>query len=319
MKLNWELLLNDSGQFPRTFFFEEASSERFRYGINEHLQYCLYLHLPEYAGNQPIEPVILANVSLVEEVVERKNTLILTLLNDRCKNLFGDLILNIVTQSNTFGDKNIKQGFIGICNEWFDLFDPPASGLRKEEVQGIFAELDFLRFLLLNSKFSYNEVISSWKGPYGKGHDFELGENHFEIKGIAEHRSMVAISSEYQLDFIQSQNLFLIVYGFATSNNTGTSLNELVTEIAATLRSRTATNMKLFWTALGKVGISNNNAKDYDHYLFIVLSNTYYDCTSAGFPSIKRSFIPDAIRNVKYELSLGALLSYKKDDLTLHI
>lgn len=319
MKLNWDLLLNDDAQFPRTFFFEEAASQRFRYGINEQLQYCLYLHLPFSLNNEPMEPVVLANVSLVEEVKDRKNTLVLTLLNESCKNLFSDLIVSIVTQASVLGDKNVKRGFIAICNEWFDLFDASLSKLSRDEVQGIFAELIFLRHLLVHSKLPYNEIVSSWTGPYGKGHDFELIDNHFEVKGIAEHKHTVQISSEHQLDFMQGQKLLLVVYSFTSSLGTGSTLTELVTEIAGLLRYKTGPGIKAFWTALRKIGVNNINLKEYDHYVFTLTGGRYFDCTSFGFPSIKRSSIPDAISGVKYQLGITALAPHEENDLSQYL
>lgn len=320
MKLNWDLLLNDDAQFPRTFFFEDAASQRFRYGINEQLQYCLYLHLPSSLINEPMEPVVLANVSLVEEVKDRQNTLVLTLLNENCKNLFGDLIVSIVTQASILEDKNVKRGFIALCNEWFDLFDASLSKLSREDVQGIFAELIFLRHLLVHSMLPYNEIVLSWTGPYGKGHDFEIADNHFEVKGIADHKHTVQVSSEYQLDFMRGQKLLLVIYSFTSSlATTGSPLSELVMEIAGLLRNKTGPGIKAFWTALRKIGVNNNNLREYDHYLFTVTGRRYFDCTSFDFPSIRRSSIPDAISNVKYQLAITDLAPHEENDLSRYL
>jgi hypothetical protein len=320
MKLDWDILLNDnSTHFPKTLFFEESTAARFRYGINTELQYCLFFRLPPDIRDTPAEPVTMANISLAEEIIEGHPTLILTLLNDNSKNLFSDLIISLVSQTSKVEDRLIKAAFIRLCNEWFELFDPLASGLNRQELQGIFAELCFLRYLLTESGSSADHILSSWKGPFGKGHDFELGEHLFEVKSIAENNPLVHISSEYQLDYLAGQHLFLVVYTFSSLPTGGITIDDIVQEITGILLSRTRINMTLFWTALCKTGLSSANLSDYDGHIFSIKSLSSYTCQPDDFPSVKRTNLPDAVRNVKYEIALSGLTLYEIDDITAYI
>lgn len=314
MKLQWNILLNDDAKLPRLLSFGEFSDERFRYGINAQMQYCLYFYFEEI-NNPPIEPIIRANISLEEKREDGRPALVLTLLNDNAQNLFSDLIISIVNQTRNFEKLSAKSGFIMLCNEWFELFEPLSGQLTRSDIQGIFAELFFLKYLIQNSRFNCNEVLLSWKGPFGKGHDFELSDHHFEIKGISENKSLVQISSEYQLDYLEGQRLFLGVIEFGNKEAELTTIAELINELAGMLRSAGNSNMTLFWTCLGKAGLSYNTLQNYDHYLFAVKNVLWYNCKAAGFPSVKRSGLPDSIRNIRYEIALNGISDYLINDI----
>nr|WP_068893049.1 PD-(D/E)XK motif protein [Pedobacter panaciterrae] len=319
MKLNWDILYNDSSTFPRLLQFGEFADDRFRYGINDQIQHCLYFHFPVANNNWPVEPIKMANLSFEESLVSGKPTLILTLLNDNLKNQFSDLILSIVSQTKVVDDKSAKSQFIALCNEWFEMFDPSPMQLSRFELQGIFAELIFLQHLLDRSDVKFNSVLESWKGPFGKGHDFELGEQLFEIKSITEGVPLVNISSEFQLDYLNGQKLYLVVCQFFSKPIEGTTISFLINEIADILRSQTGTRMNLFWTALGKTGLSGNNIHEFDNQLFQLQGKLYYSCNSIDFPSLRRSLLPDAIRNIKYEIALSGIEQFKLTDLTSFI
>lgn len=315
MKLHWDVLLNDEGRFPRTLLFEEFSDERFRYGINEKSQPCLFFHFPAQVKGVVVSPVTMVNISFEETTVEGKPTLILTLLNQNFSHLFDDLIINIVDQTRITNDKYIKSAFISLCNKWFEFFESTDGSLTEYELQGIYAELYFLKFLLETSRFHSNELLSAWKGPFGKGHDFEIGDLHFEIKGISSYRSLVPISSEFQLDYLSGQQLYLAVMMFSPENVNGTSLSDITGEIAFILRSRTGVNIALFWNALKMTGLNTSNIEQYNAYTFTISRTDYYNCCATDFPALRRSHLPDAIRNIKYEVSLSEINVYKLDNI----
>jgi hypothetical protein len=316
MKLHWDIVLNDDSRFPRLLFFGDFIDERFRYGINDQLQYCLYFNFEANGRNIPADPLIKANLSLEEKMEKGKPALVLTLLNDNAKNLFSDLIISIVSEVRLIEPSLAKAGFIALCNEWSELFEPLTGKLSKTHLQGIFAELYFLRYLLINSKIVYNDILTAWKGPFGKGHDFELGDSHFEIKGVAEFKTFVQISSEYQLEHLEGQKLFLGVLEFGSDLKMQITLTDLVSEIAGILRSVTGTIMSQFWIPLGKTGLNYSSLQEYNYYLFEVKSATFYDCTSPDFPALKRSTIIDPILNVRYDLALIGLQKFIINDIT---
>lgn len=316
MRLNWQLLYNDDSVFfPRMLRFEEMDNPRFGYGVNEKLEHCLFFHFNPERINNVIEPVKLANISLHEIVVAGKPALVLTLLNSNLKKLFDDLITSMVSH---FAARTTvsKEDVISLCNEWFELFEPNYNSISASDLQGIFAEVYFLRYLLDNSGSDVNEILRSWQGPYGRGHDFELGSNLFEVKSRKQGNSSVQISSEYQMDYLAGQNLFLVVCEFSVGNDEGLSIGQLILETVALIRTSSGVNINLFWTALGRLKLSYVNLDDYSDTMFALKSSTAYNCCDPGFPSIRRSEISDSIRKVKYELSLDFLNPVSLSDLT---
>ncbi len=315
MRLNWELLYNDNSDFfPRMLSFEQKDNSRFRYGVNERLEHCLFFYFNPNPANSVIEPVKLANISLHEIVAGGKPALVLTLLNSNLKNLFDDLIISMVNHYISISAVS-KKDIIALCNEWFELFEPSYNSLSTGDLQGIFAEVYFLQFLLQNSGSDVNMILQSWQGPYGTGHDFELGNNLFEVKSRKQGFSTVRISSEYQMDYLSGQNLFLVVCDFSEENGDGTSISQLILDTVSAIRTHSGANINLFWTALGRLKLGYSNLDDYNKILFSLTSANAYNCCDPVFPSIRRSGIPDSIRKVKYELALDSLPSLKLSEL----
>ncbi|MEO3402946.1 PD-(D/E)XK motif protein [Mucilaginibacter sp. CAU 1740] len=316
MKLQWDILLNDDSRFPRLLFFGEFADERFRYGIDAQMHYCLYFYFGPPAGNIPVEPQLRANISLEETIDEGKPVLVLTLLNDNAREKFSDLIVSIVEQTRNVQPASAKKAFVSLCNEWFELFEPLSGQLSLPALQGIFAELHFLKALLDYSRHTPNDILSAWKGPYGKGHDFEIGDNHFEIKSIAEFKQLVNISSEYQLDYLDGQQLLLGVSEFGEVTEEAITLSEIIGNIAALLRAVTGSKLHVLWTALSKAGIDYQSIQQYDHHNFLIKHTSWFNCTAEGFPSIKRTDLPDAVRSVKYDLALNNIQEFAISDIS---
>lgn len=319
MRLLWEVLYNDFSPFPRLLEFGEFSDSRFRYGIDEEGRQCLFFYFSLHSINTPIDPIIKANVSLIEKSVNDKQMLVLMLSNRKLESLFNDLIASVVSAVREMNSGSDKLSFIGICNDWFDLFDSLSIELSMSELRGIFGELCFLKFLLCSFKYSAQEVISSWKGPFGKGHDFELGDKHFEIKSVSEGKNIVKISSEYQLGFLAGERLLLVVYEFHRPGESDNTLASLIDDISWTLKGASIGLMKGFWSALSKAGISQSNLDRYGDISFGIKAVSVFDCTEELFPAITRLSLPDTIKNVTYDLVLGGLTPFLVEDLASQI
>jgi len=317
MKLDWQKLLSDTGsRYPKTLYFELEGAQSFRYGIDENGGYCLFFAFTKAAENRNIDPVEMAKITLKEELFDHQPTLVLTLLDPGLLSQFTDLILNIVAEV-LMDNGDQKKKFIRICNEWFELFEPASGSLDRHELQGIFAELSFLKYLLKNSASDFNDILSAWKGPFGKGHDFELANNNnFEIKSISEGVALVHISSEFQLDSFDGQRLMLVVSAFMSAPTNGSNIRQLTEDIHHLLKARTGVRMNLFWNALSKTGIVISALEIYDNHIFQINATSAYNCSDLNFPAIKRTGIPGTIRNVKYDLTLPDLNGFLLNDLS---
>lgn len=317
MKPDWQILLSDTGdQYPKTLYFELEGAQSFRYGIDGTGGFCLFFTFELNERNKKIDPVELAKIKLSEELIDHKPTLVLTLLDGSLLSQFSDLILNIVSEV-LIAEGNKKSKFIQICNEWFELFEPASGFLSRQELQGIFAELAFLKHLLENSSLTFNDILLSWKGPFGKGHDFELNNNNnFEIKSTNDGVSFVHISSEFQLDGFNGQRLLLIVYRFLASPQTGISIRQLIEEIHLLLKTQVGIKMNLYWNAIAKTGLVISALETYDSQIFQINTMSVYDFSDVNAPAIKRSELSDAIRNVRYDLSLPDIGRFLLNDFS---
>lgn len=317
MKPDWQTLISDSGtRYPKTLYFELEGAESFRYGIDENGGFCLFFAFGDGTGSRKTDAVELAKIRLSEELVDHEPMLVLTLLDQGLLSQFSDLIVNIV--SEVLKEKNNRKSrFIQICNEWFELFEPATGILSRPELQGIFAEIEFLNYLLEHSTFEFNDILSSWKGPFGKGHDFELSNNNnFEIKSISDGAALVHISSEFQLDGFTGQKLMLIVKRFQSSPQNGSTIKELIENTHSLLKTQSGVRMNLFWNAISKTGLPVSDLGMYDSYLFEVVSTSAYNCTASDFPAIRRRGISDTIRNVRYDLALPDLTGFLINDFS---
>ncbi|OJV16412.1 MAG: hypothetical protein BGO21_26305 [Dyadobacter sp. 50-39] len=319
MQLFWEVLYNDGGPFPRLLEFGEFSDSRFRYGIDEEGRHCLFFQFSQRSHNVPIDPVVKANLSLIEKGINGRQTLILALSNQKLENLFNDLIGSVVSAVRKESGGSDKLSFIAVCNDWFDLFDSLTGELSMADLRGIFGELYFLKSLLNSTRHSPEDVVSAWKGPFGKGHDFELGDKHFEIKSISEGKSIVKISSEYQLGFLGGEKLFLVVYEFHRPEESHTTLASLIDDITKILKGASVGRISGFWTALAKAGISHGNLDKYGDIGFGIKAVFVFNCSKESFPAITRTSLPDAVKNVTYDLALGGLTPFLVEDLASQI
>ena len=147
-----------------------------------------------------------------------------------------------------------------------------------------------------------------------------LFRSHFEVKGLSTGKSIVNISSEYQLDYLSGQTVILLIYELHLTEHIGNSIFDVVNDIVSILRAKSqGPSIKKLWTALRKVGITNYNIIEFNSFRFTIKDQIQFNCSNTQFPSIKRSTIPDEIKNVNYELSINTLSNFRIEDLRLFL
>lgn len=181
--------------------------------------------------------------------------------------------------------------------------------LSAEEVRGLFAELQFLRFLY-QGRLSEKAAVDAWAGPEGSHQDFIFGNTAVEIKSVSgKERSTVRISSEDQLETV-CDNLFLVIFRLSAMPESAQSmsLNTLVRLVEQELNGTTAVEELLRrLAAYGYVDIA-----DYDTPEFVVATQHAYS-VGKDFPRLIRSHIPDGIVKVAYDIELEKIATFKCD------
>ncbi len=181
--------------------------------------------------------------------------------------------------------------------------------LSAEEIRGLFAELQFLRFLYQGG-LSEKAAVDAWTGPEGSHQDFIFGNTAVEIKSVSgKERSTVRISSEDQLETL-CDNLFLVIFRLNAMPESGQamSLNMLVRLVEEELNEAAAVEELLRrLAAYGYVDIA-----DYDTPEFVVAARHLY-CVEKDFPRLIRSQMPDGIVRATYEIELEKISTFKCD------
>lgn len=181
--------------------------------------------------------------------------------------------------------------------------------LSAEEIRGLFAELQFLRFLY-QGRLSKKAAIDAWTGPEGSHQDFIFGNTAVEIKSVSgKERSTVRISSEDQLETL-CDNLFLVIFRLNAmpESSQAMSLNTLVRLVEEELNDAAAAEELLRrLAAYGYVDIT-----DYDTPEFVVATRHPYQ-VEKDFPRLMRSRMPDGIVRACYEIELEKITAFRCD------
>ncbi|TIM70928.1 MAG: PD-(D/E)XK motif protein, partial [Mesorhizobium sp.] len=179
--------------------------------------------------------------------------------------------------------------------------------LSPEEIQGLFAELTFLRWLY-EKKLGRTAAVSAWTGADRVQQDFVFGGCAVEVKSISgTDRNTVRISSEDQLDSILD-DLFLLTFRLRDANEAeqARSLNEIVELIESELMDADAIDE--FARKLGAYGYAP--VQEYDKPRFVVAATEAYRVDD-GFPRIVRSNLPEGVTRVKYQIEIERLALYR--------
>jgi hypothetical protein len=181
--------------------------------------------------------------------------------------------------------------------------------LTAQEVQGLFAELDFLHSCLITSD-TQTTLIEGWQGPLDGPHDFVFGDYAVEIKSVSgSQKNHVRISSENQL-VTHLDSLFLHVIFLAEFHDCkqGISLNQIVANIRKMIFD--ADNIDLFDSRLHDAGYIE--LREYDIPSFSVTQQKTY-LVKEDFPRITPETLCNGLTNVSYDISLLLLESYLSD------
>lgn len=181
--------------------------------------------------------------------------------------------------------------------------------LTAHEVQGLFAELDFLHSCLITSD-AQTTLIEGWQGPLEAPHDFVFGDFAVEIKSVSgSQKNHVRISSENQL-ITHLDRLFLHVIFLAEFHDCkqGISLNQMVARIRNMISD--ADNIDLFDSRLHDAGYIE--LRDYDTPCFSVTQQKTY-IVKEDFPRITPETLCNGLTNVSYDISLLSIESFISD------
>jgi hypothetical protein len=123
------------------------------------------------------------------------------------------------------------------------------------------------------------------------------------------------LSSGFQLENESDKNLELVVVSVELITLAGITLASLI-EIIKDKTISKGGDIAILYTALKNKNLTFVNFKEYDNYIFKLISHTAYDVLRDSFPRLIHSQLCKSIVGVKYEINLTNLndfIIYKKD------
>ena len=278
-------------------------------GFNSLLHRCLLLELPKH-HNIDFQKSIKQNLTL--SFFKDTGYIVLELIDQSFTDLFDDLIISIYQHIYKLSDvEEYSKVFIQMFYKWSEFFDDKKSEkLSQDQIKGLFGELFVLKDLIKDVEaFQLNDLLSSWKGPYDKGHDFELDVKNIEVKTKEFTKTSVKISSEHQLEQEADKPLELLVLSVETNTVEGLSLSSLL-EKTKTLIVNKLGDFSIVLTALLQKNITSKNIYQYDNFRFKTIEEKIYDTTKENFPKLTKTNTPKAIGSLQYTLYLNYINDY---------
>ena len=276
-------------------------------GITHNDHRCLILFTPADENLKEIKPREKQNISLFQ--IPSKGIVLIQLNDNNLKEQFNELVLSLHSRMSLIVDTHSHSSeFVNAFHQWVELFEPKQNDkLQPHIIKGLFGELTKLRELMVESILpNYNVILESWKGPYGKSNDFVFDDLNLEIKTIDNTRTIVPISSEYQLDQDGQKGLDLVVMLVSDDQVNGSSIYQVIKQIIKLIRESNS-NITIFLKALREASLAVESSKGYNNLRFKLHKQLIFDTTNDEFPKIVKSKLPSSLSSVRFDLNIKNL------------
>lgn len=178
--------------------------------------------------------------------------------------------------------------------------------LSYSKIKGLIGELYFLKYKLI-PLIGKEKAINAWIGPSKAKQDFVCDDTWYEIKTTHIGSKSVNITSVEQLDVQCNGHLIVLcLEDTSMEYKNKITLNNLIEELEKDLDDDL---LCVFLQRLFEQGYVHNT--EYDKYCFRFSKLDSYFVTKT-FPCLRYSDIPGSVKNIKYELLLNDLISYKE-------
>lgn len=194
---------------------------------------------------------------------------------------------------------------------WKNLFECTSGiGLSKEEQQGLYGELRFLKKYLTSTTQLYYDIVQSYVGTNRAMRDFQGKNWAVEVKTTSTNNPQVLIiNGERQLDDTLVDNLYLYHCSVEVSKQAGESLPEMVHNIREILKDDIAA-CSLFNAKLFEAGYLDIHEPFYLKRHYKLRKDSFF-CVKDKFPRIRENELRDGVGNVNYSISISSFYSYE--------
>lgn len=298
---------------------EELFKEHFKLSyfklIDSSHPLCLYIGADEQ-NHKAIEyrgvfkPVKLKSTEVVRvEHCHNKDceSIVISLLNEDMLSTFCAFCQDLVDSTSLA--INEEEGYKILVNRiyiWKKMFVSRRGLLEEKDIIGLIGELMFLKEYII-PKYGKAKGISCWTGSEKTKKDFSFDQTWFEVKTIHSGNSHVTISSFEQLESEYLGELIVYQLEKMSPQYTGINLNKIAKGILFDLDLDELKD--LFFQKLTERGFGFES--DYNQFVYELSRCDKYQVTS-DFPCLRRTSSMGAISQVKYDLLLSKIKSFKK-------
>jgi hypothetical protein len=252
-----------------------------------------------------------------DERDKSKKYLLILLLNKQHKDIFSTLCEDLIFGvSDVSTEQTLIEKLFDRLAKWQSLFEKVGKqGLSDEAQRGLYGEIYFIRFLLINNS-DKNYCIKSWLGPEKSIQDFQYSNWAIEVKTThGNNHQKIHITSERQLDDSFIEKIFLFHLSLDIRVGNGESLNILIAEVSELLSDDTMAS-NLFKLKLLESGYYDIHKPFYDERGYTIRQENVYRVTG-NFPRITENQIPIGVGDVRYSIVLTESEEWRINHQTL--
>lgn len=250
---------------------------------------------------------------LIDVNLRRRNdgkmALSFDLLDKSYSSIFMVLCRDLIVVCEKAGSEMAISNAIARWKYWKELLGRKCSRLMdKNEVKGLIGELIQLRDFFI-PKLGTKVAVESWMGPLLGHKDFEVFDEWYEIKAVAENATQVGISSLEQLESDDPGHLVIVRLEESSAVSTKSfNLNQIVLQVMDMIKD--PEDMESFQIKLNNAGYFAD--PEYENFNFIYKGTKRY-AVNEGFPRLTRKEITPSIGDVKYTILVDGIISFLEE------
>ncbi len=202
-----------------------------------------------------------------------------------------------------------KRAVTTVLAKWRRFWsEVPATLLTNEERLGLFGEMWFLRFWLLEA-IDVDDAVGAWRGPRGTRHDFERSQYSVEVKATQVLGSCVhRISGIEQLSPPETGPLFFLSLQVRAEGGATNSLPTLVNVCRERLIAAPEA-LSVFEATLAVAGYSDAHALDYAEPKWRIVGERLFKVDEhfpRMTPGLLSGGVPAGVSQITYAIDLSS-------------
>ena len=237
--------------------------------------------------------------------------LVLSLADAVYRDVFLTLASDILeTLSAASNEREAVETFVSRLARWQAfLRQHGPEGLSPEARRGLYGELIVLRDTFL--PVLGDAAVLGWKGPTTSPKDFQFAGGSVEVKTTtAATPGEFPVSNVLQLDESRARVLYLALVTVEESESNGDALPDIVSTLRAVVGSSA---LGVLEDRLVDAGYLACHLHLYRSPRYSLRATQFFEVTG-DFPRLLESAIPKGVTGVSYRVSVGACLSYLREE-----